>query len=53
LSPYKRSFQKIPELAKDIQKAVGTTEIALRVNQKLSARKEVKKPALSNYLSKR
>tara|TARA_B110000285_G_scaffold96777_1_gene110439 strand:- start:1396 stop:1527 length:132 start_codon:yes stop_codon:yes gene_type:complete len=43
-------------LAKDIQKAVGTTEIALRTSEKLSARKDskdVKKPILANYLSKR
>jgi len=43
-------------LAKDIQKAVGTTEIALRESEKLSARnssKEVKKPVLANYLTKR
>jgi hypothetical protein len=32
---------------------VGSTEVALRVNEKLSARKEVKKPVLANYLSKR
>jgi hypothetical protein len=43
----------MPDLIKDIQKAVGTAEIALREGEKMSTRKEVKKPVLTNYLTKR